>query len=246
MIGKLGRLPKKADPRTLQLARYLSPTLPPIHLSTSWARLATGDPPMFANDRIGDCTVAALAHSLRICSSAAGNQIVVSDADVLKVYSAISGYDPDDPSTDRGAYCLDALKYVRTHGLGGHKIRAFAEIDPTDLRSLYATIDLFGTAYGGYGLPRSAQSQLVWDLSSGPDAAPWSWGGHAMSETDHGPFAENMATWGRLQTATRAWGQRYREESYAVIWDVWVPPAGLSPSGFDLAQMLEDLEAVTR
>jgi len=61
---KLGRLPVRTDARTLALPRYvdrakLPPPPPDLDLAA-----AVMEWPMYANDRIGDCTTAAAAHMI--------------------------------------------------------------------------------------------------------------------------------------------------------------------------------------
>ena len=67
----LGKLPSRVDPRTLSLARYLDRELlpaPPPELDLAEQVISW---PMYANDRIGDCTTAAAAHMVEAWTAAA-------------------------------------------------------------------------------------------------------------------------------------------------------------------------------
>ena len=80
---KLGKLPARVDPRTLSLARYVDRELlpaPPPALDLS-ARV--GEWPMYANDRLGDCTTAAAGHMIEAwTAAAAGAPVEVTEASV--------------------------------------------------------------------------------------------------------------------------------------------------------------------
>jgi hypothetical protein len=43
--------------------------------------------------------------------------VVMSDEEVISAYSAVTGYRPSDPSTDRGGLISDALRFWRMSGM---------------------------------------------------------------------------------------------------------------------------------
>ncbi len=92
----LGKQRARHDPRTLQLADYLDTTaLPPAPKSCDWgAKIPEDGWGMMLNDEIGDCTCAAAAHLIQDWTSNDGTLVTLKDADVLKAYEAVSGYDP--------------------------------------------------------------------------------------------------------------------------------------------------------
>ena len=60
---KLGRKAIKTDSRTLAFGDYLTPALPPPPKTADWTKgIASWG--MMLNDTLGDCTIAALAHSI--------------------------------------------------------------------------------------------------------------------------------------------------------------------------------------
>ena len=94
-IGKLGKLPVRTDVRTLALARYvdtakLPPPPPQLDLTAHVAAW-----PMYENDTIGDCTIAAAGHMIEAWTAAAHGQAVeVSDDAVLTAFDAVKIVDP--------------------------------------------------------------------------------------------------------------------------------------------------------
>lgn len=241
---RLGKLPAKHDPRTLKLAAYLPAELPPIPAEHAWSPGVDGWP-MFRNDTVGDCTCAGAAHQVRTWT---GNEkppaIALSDADVLAMYSAVTGYDPADPESDQGAYLLDVLKYWRATGCAGHKIGAFAQV-PLKQELVKAAIYLFGGVYVGLLLPITAQSQAVWDVeTTAGDGQPGSWGGHCVAIVDYDNEGLTCATWGELRRMTWAFFATYCDEAYAIISPDWIQD-GQSPSGLNMAALQSDLAQVS-
>jgi len=242
---KLGKLPPKKDPRTLMLARYLPDTaLPIVPGEVDWAQ-SNWVPKfgMFANDVYGDCTCASLAHAIQSWNGNVNKSVTLKDADVLKAYSAISGFNPSDPSTDRGAYCIDALNYLRKTGIGGHKCAAYAKIVTTHHAMLRATMWLFGGAYIGAVLYDDIWGAPVWDA---PKPSAVIAGGHAMFVVRYSKNQLAVVTWGGLQPVTWRWLDRCCDEAYAVLSEDALDAAGRSVAGFDVAALRNDLGLVTK
>jgi len=241
---KLGKLPKKHDARNLKLATYL-PQLPIVPGAVDWAAWvhAWG---LFRNGDLGDCTCASLAHAIQSWTANAlgeDSMVTVPDQAVVDMYSAISGYDPRYPSTDQGAYCLDALRHIRKTGLGGHKIEAFAEIDYHKHGLLRAAVWLFGAVYIGATLYDDIWDSEVWDA---PKPGTRIAGGHAMVLVRFGKNGLAVPTWGALQPVTWAWVDSCVDESYALLSTDSLDKAGQSVAGFKLDALREDLGMVTR
>jgi hypothetical protein len=177
---KLGKNPARHDPRTFDYAKYRTgvSTPPPD------AHWGYGLPfAMLANDKYGDCVQAGYAHMLQIWGDRAGNPFVPDDADTLAAYTAITGFNPNDPSSDKGTDMLTAVNYWRSTGMNGHEITAFASLSPLDQNQMKEAIAFFGGAYIGLALPISAQGQVgqEWTVTQGPDAQAGSWGGHCLA-----------------------------------------------------------------
>jgi hypothetical protein len=233
------------DPRSFALAELLTADLPPVQREWRMAHNTHGWP-MFANDRLGDCTCASFGGHRVIAQEASAQQkrtVAVSEQDVIALYSAVTGYRPDDPSTDQGAYLLDVLRYARSHGYGReadgtpHTIGAYAKVNLSTYTQMKQGARLFGGLYLGLALPVAAQHQDVWDVSTGPDAEPYSWGGHAVWMVGYDPKGITLVTWGSEQRATWAWVSRYVDEAWAVISEDFLRGSGRTPQGFDVGQL---------
>lgn len=255
MIHRLGKLPVKHDRRTLRLARYLTGPLPVAPRIVDWTPPGVTDWGEMENDRYGCCAFAAPGHQVQAWtgSQIGGSEVTISDADVLAAYSAVTGFNPSDPSTDNGAAMLDVCKYWRNAGIGGHKILAFVAVNPTNLDHVKLAAYLFGGLYAGFSLPQSASDQLdrgeAWDVASGPDAQPGSWGGHAVyiptvGVLDPGAASIDCVTWGRRQAITPEFFLTYADELYAILSQDWATTIGKCPNGFDLGALQADLNAL--
>ncbi len=242
---RLGKQPARHDPRTLQMADYLA--LPDIPPQADYTSKVGPDWGMMLNDRTGDCTCAAAGHAIQLWSANESREITIPDSKVLRAYSAVSGYRPGDPSTDRGAVELDVLKYWRKAGVGGHKIDAFVALEPGNHHHVMAAVELFGLSYVGLALPLSARSQAVWSVPPGGprgQGAPGSWGGHAVIVGQYDAQFLTCVTWGRPQRMTWAFWDAYCDESYALLSGLWAPDGRRSPSGFDHPALEADLKEV--
>lgn len=243
---KLGKHKKREDARSLKLARYLAPALPPAPPSTDWTAKVNEPWRMMLNDSLGDCTCAAAGHLIMEWTCNAGVGVLPTDDQILEAYEAITGYNPADPNSDQGAVELDVLNYWRQTGIAGHQIGAFAEIDPANQDHVKAAVYLFGGVYIGVQLPLSAQGQDEWNVV-GPltgDCEPGSWGGHAVPVVAYDENGVTVITWGQPLKMSWAFWSAYVDEAYAIISADFLNGAGDTPAGFDLAQLQNDLRAV--
>ena len=242
---RLGRLPVATDTRTLRLAQYVDlaalPPAPP-EMDISRAVLAW---PMYANDRIGDCTTAAAGHMIEAwTAAAAGTAVAITEDAVLTAFDHVKQVDP--LTGEEGAVELDVLRYWRKTGIAGHRIGAFAHVSPGDHTLVRTGAWLFGGFYIGLALPITAQRQDAWDWTgslAGP-AAPGSWGGHAVDVVAYDDTGLTIVTWGALKRMTWAFWDRYCDEAYCLISDDFLRN-GRAPNGFDAAALRADLALVT-
>jgi hypothetical protein len=237
---KLGKNPARHDPKTLVYAKYRTglATAPPD------AHWGSGIPfTMLANDKYGDCVEAGYAHMVQIWGDRAGDPFVPDDADTLAAYTAITGFNPNDPNTDKGTDILTAVKYWRSTGMDGHEITAFASLNPLVAAQMQEAIAWFGGAYIGLQLPISAQSQIgqQWTVTTGKDAQPGSWGGHCVPLCGYGPDVIWCVTWGALQALTWEFLTTYCDEAYVLLASEWMEASGVAPSNLAWGQLMADL-----
>lgn len=237
----------------LRLSTYLNksviPAIPPAfgHAKkvANWG--------MLANDTVGDCAIAGAFHETMLWCAEGGKPINVTDRAVLDTYSSVTGYDPSqtDPATgenptDQGTDPAEFAEIRRTQGIldadgNLHTIGAYLALDQGSLAQLGAAMYLFSAVGIGVQLPESAQEQFqageAWTPVSGSPIE----GGHYVSgvSRDHdGNLA--VVTWGALQWMTGSFYRQYNDESLVYLSEEFLN-AGVSPEGFNLAQLQADL-----
>lgn len=249
MSFKLGRKPNDPSKPRIKLAAHLRGAVAPPP-SASWDSVPAWG--MLGNDTWGDCTCAGDGHIAELLSFyGQGTEATVTTTEALAAYSAISGFNPDDgPSgenpTDQGASVQDALGYLRTTGLAGVKIDAFAEVEPGDLSAIQLVVAELGCLSAGVNLPAIAQQQFSdgqpWDVV--PDDGGIE-GGHCIILAGYDADYLYFVTWGQVQKATYAWWAKYGEEIWAVVSADWVSAKGSDPEGVDLASLGAEFTSLT-
>ena len=128
---RLGKRLRRHDTRTLKLARYLKSSLPPAPPSVDYTG-GIADWGMMLNDRLGCCTIAAVAHAIQTWTANAGAEITFPDPVILDYYRTWDGYNPADPATDQGGVELNVLNDWRQQSFSGHSLDAYVSIDLRD------------------------------------------------------------------------------------------------------------------
>ena len=254
MTRMFGKLAPKHNSRTLKLSKYLkSATLlpaPPAKNYWEYRSIPAKVWNMLANDSVGDCTAACVGHMIMMWLAHGGILITPTDAEILAFYSAVTGYNPADPSTDQGAAITDVLAKLQSDGItiGGkvHKILAWAQIDQTNQVEVEQANYIFGGLDIGFNVPQSAldqnQAGQSWDVVANDGGIV---GGHSVPIFGYGSHGATCVTWGALQQMSWAFFKAYCDEVYVVITQDWLNQANsLTPSGFDLAALTADLAAM--
>jgi len=246
---KLGKQETKHDERTLKLGAFVNlSNLPPAPDSANWAP-RVGNFPVYLNDQIGDCAIAGPAHMVQTWTANDGKVFTPTDAQVVAEYEKVGGYRPGNPSTDNGCVLLDVLRTWRNVGFfGGHRIGAFATVEPSNLLLTNTSIYLLGCLCIGLALPVAAQSIEVWDLPRVgrrlPSWAKGSWGGHCVEIVGYAPGWYDIVTWGRVMRMSVDFYHAYCDESYCAISRDWLGPDNKAPNGFNAAQLTEALKVL--
>jgi len=186
------------------------------------------------NSKLGDCTVAGLAHAMTTYSGLVGELKIMPQGDVVKLYMHLTN------GVDSGLNELDVLNYWQSQPVCGDQILAFASIDMKNHTHVQQAIELFGGVYLGF----QVQENCIQEFDSGQ---PWTPGplttdGHAVFAVAYDPKEVTVLTWGNIQKATWAWWDECVDEAYAIL-----PPdakkSDFAP-GFDFDQLQADLGAV--
>ncbi len=252
---KLGRnLPKIWKP-TLDFARYASDLAPKRPLGHRWESDSIHQLHDAAgNDDVGDCTCAGILKLDVAWSHNAGSWTTPDmRTAALGLYSRATGYDPNDPSTDKGADLQTILDYVKANGVyadGSGKIAGYVEVDASKPAEIVKAIDTFGGLYTGVSLaddwPGASKEGSVWDVAGDPDPQE----GHCVAWFDYNEQGVIINSWGFFITVTwgavaKYWAKSAGGEVYAVFSPDWIDAATKeSPSGFNAAQLAADIAAV--
>lgn len=257
---KLGRKKAHFSRRSLVtshiMAEHLRALGPAPPASPDWltavAQKSPGGWGMFGNDQYGDCVFADCAHQEILRTANAGTIWIPTVAQVLALYSACTGFTPNDPNTDNGADEQSVIDYLTTTGWEGRKLDGHASLNPTNLEHLKWAICLFGASRLGVNLPQSAMDAFnngqPWDAFT--DAAPI--GGHDVPLVKYAGGILFVVTWGKLQPVTPGFlmakypdGTPYVEEAHAELALDWINAAGTAPSKLNLPALVADLQSVT-
>jgi hypothetical protein len=246
---KLGRKPSPPDSRDLQFANYRTTALPALPASWGYDNIiAPNGWGMLGNDSVGDCVWAGAAHEHMLETIVTGKPATFTAEGVLSDYSACTGFDPQDPSTDQGTDPRTAMKYRQKTGIidaagKRHKIAAYLALDPHNLTQLEEACYLFGSVGLCWNLPESAQTEFQADKE-------WTYVPDSPIEGGHYTplFAKRrhleLCTWSRIVPFTEAFAAHYLDAAWTTISVDWLEQNGTTVQGFDLQQLLADQAAL--
>lgn len=239
---KLGRLPSPPEKRAMVFTlEALMPVLP-APPETLDLRDGIASWPMFANDRMGDCTAAALGHMLEVFTEQVdGAPKMLTDTDIIALYNLCND------GVDRGADMLRVLGAYRNVGLAGEKVLAYVDVKVADTVRVKTAAWLFSGLYMGLNLPLTAQAQTgqsPWTVvpDGMPHSAAGSWGGHCVNAVGYDQTGLTVVTWGALQQMTWEFFEAFCDECYVVLPQDYDRLAGKPLlNGFNEDQLRADL-----
>lgn len=199
---------------------------------------------MLGNDDYGDCAFAGAIHLIQAQTANAGAPLHGTTDQALTAYTAVTGFNPDDATTDQGADLLSVLQWWKTTGFEvtdasgkavNHKILGWASLDVSSIPQIRYASDLFGGIYIGLNLPESAQQDTSnWTYQPGSKIE----GGHCVVPLGQGSEGGHLISWGMSIPFTWEFALQYMDEAYCVISEGWINAQGKSPSGLDLNGLL--------
>lgn len=226
----------------------------PIEKIVDWSNLVRVWQ-MFLNDRLGDCTVAGMAHAVEVFAAAVGIAINITDEDIERMYEA-SGWEPSNSeATDQGWTLEDACHYAEKIGLLGTAekpapdIVAAVNVRAHNESATQVANELFGGTYVGCEVQEANIQQFQ-------EGRPFQWvpgspiaGGHCIYEPKLILGADGpMVTWGALQSTTPRWRYEAIDERMALVpcdWEAKLPEAVKELGIVDFAKLDSLLASVT-
>lgn len=241
---KFGKSAPAPLPKLRLMTDHFSESLPAPPERCDWSK-GRRDWGMMDNDKIGCCTIAAMGHMFQVWTLNARARIwSPSDATILLEYEAVTGYDPEKPSSDKGAACADVLTYLLANQFDGWTIAGFGKVDNNDVRHVKQCVAMFGGAYIGVALPRSIKGQSIWDIAGinmTGDNAPGSLGGHCINIVGYDGDYVHVITWGQIQLMTWRFFLTYCDESFCVLAQTW-QHGGKTPVGLSLESLAANMK----
>jgi hypothetical protein len=209
---------------------------------------------IYENDKLGDCVIAGIGHVVGVLTGGAGKCFVYTNQQIIALYSAIGGYIPGDPSTDRGCDEVTALNYWENNGapVGTNRIAGWLAVNASDPTEWRTALWLFENLYFGMELPDAwikpmpAASGFVWDAAGAPDPN----NGHCVVGVGYSAKGVSIDSWGMTGLITDAAIAKYATpKAHGDLYTV-VSQAGINkatqkaPNGFDWSQLIADFDSM--
>lgn len=245
---KLGKTPARPGAVKLKLTDYLG-TLPPPPSKYSHTALESAPWGMLGNDTVGDCVLAGAGHETMLWNTEAKKTVSITAQNALNDYSAITGYNPNDPNTDQGTDMQVAASYRKKTGVvdasgNRHKVGAYLALSLKSTAEYKQAAYLFGTVGLGIQFPNSAMSQFNagknWTVVSGSKIE----GGHYVPIVGYDSKYAYVVTWGKLIKATWGFVNKYADEAIVYLSQEFLT-GGKSLEGFNLVQLNADLSKLS-
>ena len=247
---RLGKLAPRRDPRTycLHVPLMAAMSLPPA--SRDWSQGVAYR--MWGNDRYGDCAFAAHAALVSTWTHAAQADVVLTDAEVLANYAAVTGFDPATGANDNGTVLLDQINHWRRTGLERpgqtlDYLTAYGLINPSNVAAIKRAIAYLGGVMAGVQVPKGFMALGLgetWDITklSGEDLDPI--GGHAIALTGYNPSGIFFCTWGSRTFMPWDTFTRISDEAYGLISrQNFCAINGLTPDSQTVDDMISEMRA---
>lgn len=200
----------------LRLSNYLDKArLPPSPATADFDQKALAVlTDIEGNDNYGDCVEAEEAHYLAGITAYAGAMVSYTPAQVLAMYTALTNFNPSDPSTDQGTDPIACLNYfVQNSYLDGSKNIGWASVDMTKPEEVKFAISQCGNLKIWLSLPDAwtqsmpSSNGFVWDVGApDPNNGHCIGSGAYNSSAIVGPNCDGIQirTWGLIGTLTWA------------------------------------------
>lgn len=249
---KLGKKPFEPSDKDFMLKDVLKTTLPSTPTKSFGYGTLYENWQMLGNDQYGDCVFAGSDHETMLWNKIARHPVKFTEDNALSDYSAVTGFDPNDPNSDQGTNVRDALDYRRKTGLidslgSRHKIDAFVQIDAGDFDLMLQCVWTFGVVGIGFNVPAFVMDDFdqgkIWDVQSRNASIE---GGHyvPMVGGNSSKGQATFITWAARTVMTKAFYEKYNDEAWVPLTQEELLPGGLNTRHIDwqnLNNMLQSL-----
>lgn len=246
MQYKLGKKPARPGAVKFTLADY-GAALPAAPAKAGHYAAVIDWQGMLGNDNYGDCVWAGGDHEHIDWNAEANTKVSFTPETALADYSAVTGFNPNDPNTDEGTDVQVAASYRLKTGLidangKRHKIGAYVAGKVGDKLQLRQGVFYFGAVGIGINFPNSAMDQFN-------EGKPWSVvkstveGGHYVPVVGYDAKYLYVVTWGKIQKMTWGFFAKYCDEVFVYLSSEMLKN-NESPEGFNLKQLQADLKAL--
>lgn len=168
---------------------------------------------MLGNSMVGNCVQAGFGHHKGVWTGNVGKLFVETDAQAIADYSAITGYVPGDPNTDRGTDPVAAYQWWAANpSANGSKLAGAMGFDAANANTtagqytLKQALDIFEGVQVTLQLPDAYTNPLpsapgfVWDVAGPPDPSQ----GHCYLAYGYDDAGLKIVPWGGLY-GTMTW-----------------------------------------
>jgi hypothetical protein len=252
---RMGGKPPVHDPRVPPMsARMNLATLPPPPLFANWyAAQAAGGVPLLGNGHVSNCVQCSVTHYLATVSRYVHPTapLIPSEAETIAMYSAVTGYDPNNPATDRGTYFLGSqgmVQYWAQHGVtvGGvlNKISGAVTVDFTNRIRLKQAVALFGYVFTAAQMREAdMNASFVFNIGTSPIV-----GYHEFLICGYNVIAGSIywdiMTWEGMFRATDAWVTQAVRECVVVLDRAFVGANNISAADVAWADLENDMRSI--
>ena len=249
---KGGKLPPKRLMKMPALGDFLDKaTVWPMVPAQGWEfPVDPSDWGMLGNDQYGDCAEAGILHMIQAQSANTGNPLHATTDQALALYTAVTGFNPNDPDSDQGTVLTDLLSYVKTNGVEMTdatgktvtvEVVGSASLDISSIAQMRYGTYVLGGSYLGINCPQQCEDDTNnWNFASGLPIA----GGHCIPRLGEGADGGQIISWGLKIPASNGFLLSYLDEGYCLITKAWLNAQNQSPTGLDLNALLAAQKAI--
>lgn len=250
--GKLGKQAPKRHLKLPALGDFLdkATTWPAVPAQGWEFAVNAADWGMLGNDTVGNCAEAGILHLVQAQSANAGIPLHSTTGQAVALYSAVTGYNPSDPSTDQGTALTDLLTYIQKNGLemldvNGKTVTVevvgSASLDISSISQMRYASYALGGAYLGINCPEQCEEDTSnWNFGPGLPIA----GGHCIPRVGEGAAGGKIVSWGMVIPFSNPFWASYGDEGYVVLTKAFLNAQGKSPSGLDLDGLVSAMKTV--